>query len=381
MQLLDRYVLRNFLEPLLLCFAAFLGIWWIFDFSGPGADLVRNGASLSQLGFYYLCQLPQILLITLPISLLLAVLFCFSRMSRSNEVIAILSSGRSLPRLLRPILGVALLGCGACLSLTYEYAPLSEVAKQRLLDEIKSTHRPNPISGQLRGHLFRDRLSNRTWFIEKMLVGSPVLEGVLIFEQNEAGDVFRKLFAKTATHDPVTGDWTFLKGLSVVVSKEGLVQSVQRFDEDGQILVERDWRETPKRIIASNLDPQQLTVPELSELIADNADFPRRHLAKYETVLQDRWAFPWSCFIVVCFAAPLSIVTSRRGAVQGMGLAILLVFLMLISRHFFQALGKGAWISPTAAAWGPQAFFLILGLLLLWMRSANRDLASFFSKK
>ena len=381
MQLLDRYVLRNFLEPLLLCFTAFLGIWFIFDFSGTGADLVRNGASLKQLGLYYLCQLPQILLISFPVSILLAVLFSLSRMSRSNEIIAILTSGRSLPRLLRPILTVALLSSLLCLALTYEYAPRSEVAKQALLEDIKSSHRSNLLTGQLRGHLFRDRVSNRTWFIEKMVAGSPVLEGVLIFEQNSEGYIFRKIYAKTATHDPLTGDWTLIKGLSVLVSKDSPVPTTHYFDKDDQILVEKGWRETPKRIIAANLDPQQLTVPELVEIIEDNADFPRSRLAKYETVLHDRWAFPWSCLIVVTFAAPLAVVTSRRGAVQSMGWAILLVFLMLISRHFFQALGKGAWVSPITAAWAPQAFFFLIGLCLLHMRAANRDFASLFSKK
>ena len=58
---------------------------------------------------YYLTQLPQILVILLPVSLLLALLFCLGRMSRANEIVSMLTAGVSMPRLLFPLLSIGLL--------------------------------------------------------------------------------------------------------------------------------------------------------------------------------------------------------------------------------------------------------------------------------
>jgi lipopolysaccharide export system permease protein len=115
MSLLDRYLFRNFAEPFLLALGAFLGVWLIFDLSAHGADFFKNGAALAQVCTFYLLQLPQVLLLALPISILLALLFCCSRMSRSNEIISMLSSGRSLGRVLLPLFLVGAAMSGLCL--------------------------------------------------------------------------------------------------------------------------------------------------------------------------------------------------------------------------------------------------------------------------
>lgn len=379
MKLLDRYVLRNFLEPLLLCFGGFLGIWLIFDFSGNGGDLLKGGASLKQVGLFYLFQLPQILMISLPVGILLALLFCCSRMSRSNEIISMLTAGRSLPRILLPLIGVGVVASLLCLGLNYEWAPKAEAAKRAMLEELKGPAAAKKIGG-LKGHLFRDRMTERTWFIRKMTIDSPILEGVLILQQDKSGTILRKWYANRAIHDPISGRWTLQRGMIVDVNAEGEVTKVDNFEEQGQRVLE-GWHETPRRIVAANLDPQQLTVPELQETLESNPDFPEAQLAQYRTILGDRWALPWGCLVVIFIAAPLGIVFSRRGAVSGMGWSILLFFLMMISRNLCLALGKGGRVPGEIAAWAPQLFFLSIGLFLLWMRSGNRDLSNIFGSK
>ena len=48
---------------------------------------------------YYFTQVPQILVILLPVALLLALLFCLGRMSRSNEIVSMLDRrGQFAPR-------------------------------------------------------------------------------------------------------------------------------------------------------------------------------------------------------------------------------------------------------------------------------------------
>lgn len=378
MSLLDRYLLRNFLEPFLLAVGAFLGVWLIFDLSDHGSDFLRNGASPLQVGTFYLLQLPQILLIALPIAILLALLFCCGRMSRSNEIISMLSSGRSLGRVLMPLFMMGVLTSAICLVLNYELAPRAEAAKRAAMDDIRRTKKQDAPRDQVEAHLFRDRLSGRTWFVKRLRPTGSVLEGVQILQQDERGNIIRKWYAAKAIHDPASLRWTLQKGMIVDFNAEGEVLKIDNFEEQGQRVLE-GWLETPWRIASSRLDAQQLTTPELEEYLVNNYDFPKIQLAPFQTILSDRWALPWFCLVVVFLAAPLSIVFSRRGTLSSSGLAILLFFFMLTGRSLFMALGKAGRLPPEVAAWTPPMFFLLLGVFMFWLRSTNRDLASLFS--
>ncbi|MGV3532719.1 MAG: LptF/LptG family permease, partial [Chthoniobacteraceae bacterium] len=91
MKLLDRYVFRNLLEPFLLCFFGFITIWLVFDLSDNGPDFIEAKTPLKHVAYFYLSQAPQIILLSLPVALLLSLLFALSRMSRHNEIIAMLT--------------------------------------------------------------------------------------------------------------------------------------------------------------------------------------------------------------------------------------------------------------------------------------------------
>jgi lipopolysaccharide export LptBFGC system permease protein LptF len=119
-----------------------------------------------------------------------------------------------------------------------------------------------------------------------------------------------------------------------------------------------------------------LSVPELRDYLHFNSDFPRNLLAPFVTHLHYRVALPWTCLIVVFIAAPLAIGFTRGGVLSNVAAAIGLVFANNFLMHFFLALGEGNRIPPVIAAWTPNVLFAIVGGLLLWVRSTNRDLKS-----
>ncbi len=79
---------------------------------------------------------------------------------------------------------------------------------------------------------------------------------------------------------------------------------------------------------------------------------------------------------MVLIAAPLGIGFSRGGILSSVAAAIALVFAMNFLTHLFLALGEGDRIAPWAAAWTPNILFASVGLVLLVLRSTNRDLRS-----
>ncbi|HWL51029.1 MAG TPA: LptF/LptG family permease [Chthoniobacteraceae bacterium] len=378
MRLLDKYLLRNFLAPFLLCFFGFLSIWLIFDLSDHASDFIDGKADVPLVVHFYLTQLPQIAMISLPIGLLLALLFALSKMSRSNEIIAMLTAGQSLTRILAPLLVAGLVLTGVSTALNYQLAPKAESSKKRILTQLgRIKDNKGDETLMLEAQLFRNRADRRTWYVEEMpMEADPysALEGVHITQQDTEGNIDTKWYARRAQFDPARKLWRFERGKTVHFAPNGDVIS----DDPWPRLEVSGWSETPWRIASSNIEAPSLSVPQLRQYLTLNADFPDRQLAPYRTHLAYRWALPWACLVVVLLAAPLGIVYSRRGVLAGVAGAIFLFAGNLFGGFLLVALGEGSILSPLTAAWGSNLFFAAAGLYLLYLRNTNRDFPSPF---
>jgi lipopolysaccharide export system permease protein len=367
---LDRYVIRNFLQPYLYCIIGFLSIWLIFDISDNSATILEGHVSLAEVGRFYFSQLPQVLVILLPVALLLALLFCLGKMSRANEIVSMLTAGISVPRVLLPLMVLGLLTTGLVLALNYSLAPHAELSRKIFFDDL---NRRGPKQVRISGQIFRNRTNNRTWFIAHFQPNSNEFEGVQVIQQDEHDNIVKNYLATTAKYDPATKVWHF-----------ELMKIVQ-YDAAGNIIHEEllptlaipGWTETPYRLSSANVRAEFLGVPELREYLRFNSDFPETLLAPFHTQLQYRLALPWTCLVVVFMAAPLGIGFSRRGILAGVAIAIVLVFSMNFLIHLFLALGEGDRISPLVAAWMPNVLFAAVGLYLLHLRATNRERPNF----
>ncbi len=378
LKLLDRYVLRSFLEPFLICFLGFLSIWLIFDIQGNLSDFQDGKASIRTILGFYLTQLPTFMNVVLPVGLLLALLFSLSRMSRTNELISQLTAGRSIVRILLPLFGVGLICTAVLWWLNREHAPHADAIKKVALEQIQRG-RKRMEQEAIEAHLFRDRQTGRTWYVQKHRMDTNTLQDVVIVQQDEGGNVVEKWYARRADWDPRSGDWGLISGMKVEFDTEG--NEVKRDDFSGSARRVPSWAETPWRIASSNFEAQNLSVPELERYLEQNHDFPELSLAPYRTYLQYRHALPWTCMVVVLIAAPLGIVFNRRGVLAGVASSIFIFFGMIFATNLFLALGKGMRVSPLVAAWTPNVIIGVIGLFLLYLRSGNRDLGSLFAKR
>ena len=368
MRLLDRYVIRNFLQVYLYCIAGFISIWLIFDISDNISTFIDERVGLLLTVQYYLTQVPQVFIILLPVSLLLALLFSLGRMSRANEIVSMLTAGVSLPRVLLPLIGMGLLTVAATMALNYSLAPHAELARKTFLSEAHA--RPETL---IQGQIFRNRTDARTWFIQNFRAGGNTFNSVQVLQQDEHDNIVTNYIASSANYRPETKSWE-LENVKIV-----------HYDHAGNIVDEQiypslkieHWSETPFRLGSANERAEFLSLPELREYLRFNADFPATLLAPFRTHLHYRLALPWTCLVVVCIAAPLGIGYSRRGVLSSVAAAVFLVFSMNFLVHLFLALGEGDRVSPWVAAWTPNLFFAAIGLYLLYLRASNREPPSF----
>ena len=368
MRLLDRYVIRNFLQVYLYCIAGFVSIWLIFDVSDNISTFIDERISLLLAVRYYATQIPQVFIILLPVSLLLALLFTLGRMSRANEVVSMLTAGVSLPRVLLPLIGMGLLTVAASMALNYSLAPHADLARKALLSEARA--RPE---AKVEGQIFRNRTDARTWFIQNFRLGDNTFNNVQVLQQDANDNIVTNYVATRAFYRPETKTWD-LENVKVV-----------HYDPTGNITHEQiypslkveHWSETPFRLGSANVRAEFLSLPELREYLHFNADFPTTLLAPFRTHLQYRLALPWTCLVVVWIAAPLGVGYSRRGVLSSVAAAVVLVFSMNFLIHLFLALGEGDRVSPWVAAWTPNLLFSAIGLYLLYLRASNREAPGF----
>jgi lipopolysaccharide export system permease protein len=368
-RLLDRYVIRNFLQVYLYCIAGFLSIWLIFDVSDNISTFIDEHFGFMLTVRYYATQIPEVLVVyVLPVALMLALLFSLGRMSRVNEIVSMLTAGISVRRVLAPLIGLGLFTAVGSLILNFSLAPHAELAKKNFIATARSHQ--NSVQGQI----FRNRTDLRTWFIQSFRPGHDLFNDVQILQQDTHNNIVINYLAARATHDSTTKSWQLEEA------------KVVHYDEHGNITDEKfypslkidHWSETPFRLGSANARPEFLSVPELREYLNFNSDFPATLLAPFRTHLQYRIAWPLGCLVVVFLAGPLGIGFSRRGVLGSVAAAIMFVFLQeYLFTHLFLALGEGDRISPIVAGWTPNVVFAVVGGYLLYLRSSNREVPRF----
>src|SRR5436853_5317387 len=238
MRLLDRYVIRNFLEAYFYCIAGFLSIWLIFDVSDNISTFIDQHFGFGLTVRYYATQVPEVFVILLPVSLLLALLFALGRMSRANEIVSMLTAGVSIPRVLAPLIGMGLLTVAGSFALNYSLAPHAEMAKKNFIANARS--REFTVQGQI----FRNRTDDRTWFIQSFRPGHDVFNNVQVLQQDEHANIVASYLTPRATYHSETKTWE-LEQVNVV-----------HYDEAGNIHDEKilpalkieHWSETPFRL-------------------------------------------------------------------------------------------------------------------------------------
>ena len=137
-----------------------LGIWLVYDIGVQGPNFIELHLSFRIIAIYYLAQIPYMLVLWMPLSVLLGLLYVLTRMSRRNEIVSMLGAGRSIPRVLLPLILLGMLLTGICIFLNYELAPRGYYVMNNMLDEVSKGHSKTTY---LDGHVFVNRKAHRIW--------------------------------------------------------------------------------------------------------------------------------------------------------------------------------------------------------------------------
>ncbi|MCQ2273197.1 MAG: LptF/LptG family permease [Bacteroidales bacterium] len=147
LQKLDKYLLFKYLKTFLLAMALIIIIVITFDVSEKLDDFLGGHAPLQEIVFqYYMNFIPGFVNLYSPLFIFISVIFFTSKMAGNTEIIAILGSGISYKRMLRPFMMGATLVALIVLAFGNFLIPVNNRALDKFESKYIYTHSPSYFS-------------------------------------------------------------------------------------------------------------------------------------------------------------------------------------------------------------------------------------------
>lgn len=352
-----RYVSRTLLGHLAMTFIGFVALLQILDLLNSADDVIQRHGSWSAVARYALLRLPELASFILPFAMLIATLLMLAKLARSNEIMALKSSGLSFYRLLLSLIPVTLVIGLLHFLISDQVVPRTAQALQEW-DAAADTAGATP-GGKAQGSndpgvWVRDGAS--FIHLDAIVAEGTELHGVTILERS--GNVLsRRLLAQRAVFDG-TG-WRLFN-----VQRLSLAEGE---DRRPQHLAEMPWETslTPGHLADLAADPAKLSLAEVWRFVA-SPDVGSRPVDFYKTWLLRKIATPFVTLMMVLLAAPVAQGMQRHGGLgTGLAVGVGIGFLYFVADGLLLALGEIGTIPPLVAAWSPTVLFGAVGVSVL----------------
>ncbi len=350
---LDTYIIRKFLGTFVYAISLIILIVVIFDLSEKIDKFIDNQAPLRDIILvYYVNFIPYFINLFSPLFTFITVVFFTSRMALNTEIIAILSSGISFTRLMRPYLFSAILLSLASVYLSNVVIPPAN--ERRLEFESQYVRKPETFLGrnvhmQVRPGIFIYLES----FSERTNTGFR-----FTLEKIEEGNLTYKLIANQVEYNLEAGTWTI---------KNYNIREIDGFEEKLRFGRELDTLLpfSPYDFILNLKDMETMNYRELNRFIANERLKGSEAVSFYEVEKHRRMAFPFATLVLTFIGMALSSQKVRGGIGLHLGAGITLSFAFILFMQVTTTFATNGNLHPMIAVWIPNILFGILGAYLL----------------
>lgn len=357
--LMDRYVMRRFSGILLIAVLATMVLYIVGDLTESARHLFASDAGIGTILNYYKYFSLQIFFDIAPVAVLVATLVTFSLLSRTNEVTASKALGVSIYRLALPAVMAVSLVAIVCVALQLWVLPAANRKVGELYDQIRGR------TSAARTYLRADRqwvfgrgrhIYNFQYFQPARGDQPAELARLQVFEFDESYRLTRRLFAQRALY---TGDrWILSDGWLRTFSGASVVE-YRPFSTPIRI----ELPETPDYFLTEVRPPEQMGYRELRRYVRDLRT-SGQPVPELEVSLRQKIAFPLVTLVMAFVALPFAFRLGRRGALYGLGLAVVLCIVFYAVYAFFSTLGETGALPAVVAVWSPNAIFALLSAYL-----------------
>jgi LPS export ABC transporter permease LptG len=356
-QLIDTYVLGEFLFYFFLCLVSFVVLTQVFTFFELLSDIIRHQIPMAKVFRYHLFLGPKFLYDYSPVAALVAVLITFSIMANQNEVTAFKASGVSLYRLSAPVLlaGVAL--SGALFAFDHYVVPDANLIQDGIRAEIKGKA-PQTYLRPDRKWIFGH--NSRIFYYKYFDPAEKVMVGVHVYELDPGTfRLVRHIAAERAHWQPNVGNWVFQNGW--VRDMEDI--RIKGYEEY-QVRTFSELDEQPDYFLIEEKQYKQMNFRQLDSYIQDlkQSGFDTIRL---QVQFHRKFSVPLFAFILAVIAVPFSFLGGRRGAMASVGASFGIAIAYRACDELFVQVGNLNQLPAPVAAWSPDAIFLLAGLYMM----------------
>ncbi|MBK9170302.1 MAG: LptF/LptG family permease [Bryobacterales bacterium] len=367
-QLIDTYVLSQFLFYFFLLLASFVAMTEIYTFFDLLGDIVRNNIGMGKVFSYLFFLTPKLVYDTAPLSILVGVLVTFGVLTKHNEITAFKASGVSVYRLSAPVLLASTMVSGFLFAFDYTWVPQANRIQDALRDEIKG----RPVQTYLRPDrkwIFGQ--GSRIYYYKYFDMTAGAMAGVSVFElEPETFRLRKQIYAERAEWRPSLNTWVFETGWWRIIAdsnRKGAAPDA-RF-ENFQVATFPELSEPPSYFLKEVKQDKQMNFRELEQYI-DDLQQSGFDTVRLRVQYHRKFAVPLFALIMAMLSAPFAFLVGNRGAMAGIGVSMGVAILYLAVGKLFEQFGNASYLPPEVAAWTPDAIFSLGGCyLLLRMRT------------
>lgn len=362
---IDRHILGEWLVILAIVTGATFGLLMLEDMFGGIRRLLRFGAGIGQIGFYYLILAPSFLKMVLPVSILISLLYSLGRMHRNNEFTALRSAGFGLFRMTRWIWVAGVLFSGILFFLQGGVIPWSVEQSRRLRNNLEFAHQVEVAgtseAGLVYGLAFDNQRDNRLWYVNRFSEYSFRAYGITVSEMDASRREIRRIMAREGYFDEVDRVWVFLDGRDTSFDPvSGDVIRPVTF-ETLSLPGERD---DPRMMLLLGEDAEDLSFFEVRSIMQTLTPEENPKLLSHAVHYHQMLAETMRCLLMVGLAIPFAMTGVRTnpavGVSKSLGLFLTYYLLTVVST----TLAERGLVDPLLAAWFPN---LIMMAVALWL--------------
>jgi len=318
--------------------------------------IINKGIGVGEVGTLLFYLLPSLLVITIPMSVLLAILIALGKLSADSEIIAMKASGISLHQMLPPCASLCLVAFLLTYAMTLHLSPAGNRAFRNQLIDMARQH----TEASLEEGVFNDAFEGLVIYINEFDRDEKKINGILISDKRDpATPVLIIAENAVVVSGPQDNSIVFklASGSLHRLERGSMSYHYALFDT-----YEMDIR-PGSAAGEQEIKPKDLNFGSLLDLARDRKR-QQKSVLRINVEIQKRLAFPFGCLVFGLLAVPLGVTWRRGGRSYGFVLSIIVVFCYYLVLNVGENMAKSGYLPVFVGIWLPNIVLGALGAYL-----------------
>ncbi|GBU07483.1 membrane protein [Bacteroidales bacterium] len=348
---IDTYIIKKFLGTYLFAIFLIISVSVMFDFNEKVDKFIKYSAPSSEIIFsYYLNFIPYYANLFSSLFTFIAVIFFTSKLADNSEIIAMLSSGISFKRLMRPYLISAAIISGSTFLLNSFVIPPANVKRiefqNKYVNNKKIDYASNvqfEVSPGVIAYINQYDDQSRTGYRFSL-------------EKFNKKELVSRLTAQRIVYDSAY-QWTIHDYMirNFTAMKEEII-SGDKIDTTLSVI--------PSDFLISVYDCEQMTTPALKAYVDRQRTRGIGNIQLFEIEYHKRFSMALAAFILTIIGASLSSRKVKGGMGFNIGIGILLSFSYILFMQITSSFAISGYVSPMVAMWIPNILYTFIAIFL-----------------